>query len=100
MVIYPSNNEDNNTPMNEESSHIECAQETSCYSAMNISTTTSTSPQHDTNSTLTLDSIPLQLPNNIKTTKHYKCLTWITSTIKNFGTKKLVKYAQKWKYVL
>ena len=58
--------------MNEESSHIECAQETSCYSAMNTSTTTSTSPQHDTNSTLTLDSFPLQLPNNIKNSSSAK----------------------------
>ena len=78
-LFYPSNNEDNNTPMNEESSHIECAQETSCYSAMNTSTPTSTSnidndikPQHDIDSTLTLDSIPLQLPNNIKNSSSAK----------------------------
>ena len=27
-----------------------------------------------------------------------KCLTWIIPTIKNFGTKKLAKSAQKWSY--
>jgi len=71
-LFYPSNNEDNNTLTNEESSHIECPQETSCYSAMNTSTATTTSSQHDTNSTLTLDSIPLQLPNNIKNSSSAK----------------------------
>ena len=68
-LFYPSNNEVNTPTMNEESAQIGRPHEMSYYSAINTSTTTSTSnidndiiPQHDTNSTL--DSIPLQLPNN------------------------------------